>query len=220
MRSAVAIVLALANFSLVSAAPASKVLGESAFDNAETPTWKIAVVDGEDPVEFKGTVQDVMKQLKVDYPEYARKAQEEIEASIKAEDESGANEPPSPEAQALDRLQRRDSNICWNFPAAREKPIRIGINYLRGIRGPLTVRAGPGACDRVSCSDDAAIFICNDNRTPFRIPTWDHVANAAAACNNECREFCFGCGIDTAWYTAGQRFHDANFNVIVRKHGC
>jgi len=148
--------------SLVSAAPATKTYDESVFDNADTPTWKIAVGDGEDPVEFKGTVQDVMKQLKVDYPEHARKAQEEIDAAIKAEDESGANEAPSPEAQALDRLQKRDSNICWNFSAAREKPIRTGINYLRGLRGDLTVRAGPGACDRVSCSDDGAIFLCND----------------------------------------------------------
>ncbi|KAJ4129087.1 hypothetical protein NW768_007618 [Fusarium equiseti] len=220
MRSAVAIALALANFSLVAAAPASKVFDESVFNNADTPTWKIAVVDGKAPIELKGTIQDVMDQLKVNYPEYVRKAQGEIDAAIKAEDESGVNEPPSPESQALDRLQKRDSNICWNFPAAREKPIHKGINYLRGLRGSLTVRAGPRVCDRISCDEDAAIFICNDNRTPFYIPTWDHVANAAAACNNECRRFCFGCGIDTAWYTAGQRFHDANFNVIIREHKC
>ena len=148
--------------SLVSAAPATKLLSDSVFENADTPTWKIAVVAGEDPVEFKGTIQDVMEQLKVDYPEYARKAQKEIDAAIKAEEESGDDEPPSPEAQALDRLQKRDHNLCWIFPSAREQPIREGIQYLRGIRGSLTVRAGPRACDRISCSDDAGIFICND----------------------------------------------------------
>jgi hypothetical protein len=107
--------------SLVSAAPASKTLDESVFENAGTPTWKIAVVKGEAPVEFKGTIQDVMEQLKVDYPEYARKAQEKIDAAIKAEEESGVDEPPSPEAQALDRLQ-----------ALLELPCREGEAYPHG----------------------------------------------------------------------------------------
>ncbi|KAM0489795.1 hypothetical protein ACHAP8_012210 [Fusarium lateritium] len=219
MRSAAAILLAIANLSLVSAAPsAPKVLDESVFENADTPTWKINVVKGEAPVEFKGTIQDVMKQLEIDYPEYARKAHEKIDAAMEAEEANEA--PPSPEAQALDRLQRRDHNICWNFPAARERPIHEGIQYLRGIGGGLTVRAGPGACDRISCSSNAGIFICNDNRTPFFIPSWDNVANAAKACNNECRRFCFDCGLQTGWWTAGQRFHGANFNVILREQSC
>ncbi|GKU05761.1 serine threonine protein kinase [Fusarium langsethiae] len=166
MRSAVAILLALANFSLVPAAPSPKALDESLFENAGTPTWKITVVEGEPPKEFNGTIQDVMKQLKVDYPEFAREAQEKIDAAIEAEElEDGA--PPSPEAQVLDTLQKRDHNICWNFPAARERPIHEGIQYLRGISGGLTVRAGPGACDRISCSSNAGIFICND--FPFEI---------------------------------------------------
>ncbi|KAF5228563.1 hypothetical protein FAUST_10993 [Fusarium austroamericanum] len=219
MRSAAAILLAVANLSLVHAAPSPKVYDESVFENAGTPTWKVAVVEGEAPVEIKGTIQDVMKQLKVDYPEYAREAQEKIDTAIEAE-RLEEEEPPSPEAQALAALQKRDHNICWNFPSARERPINDGIQYLRGIAGGLTIRAGPRVCDRISCSSNAGIFICNDNPQPFWIPSWDNVANAAKACNNECRQFCFDCGLQTGWWTAGQRFHDANFNVIIRESSC
>ncbi|RGP64297.1 serine threonine kinase [Fusarium sporotrichioides] len=219
MRSAVAVLLALANLSLVPAAPSPKLLDESVFEDAGTPTWKITVVEGEPPVEFNGTIQDVMKQLKVDYPEFARKAQEKIDAGIEAQElEDGASS--SPEAQALKNLQKRDHNICFNFPVAREQYIRQGIQYLRGISGGLTVRAGPGACDRISCSGNSGIFVCNDNSTPFWIPAWDNVANAAQACNNECRRFCFDCGLQTGWWTSGQRFHDAKFNVIIREQSC
>ncbi|KAM0376574.1 hypothetical protein ACHAPY_007119 [Fusarium culmorum] len=219
MRSSITILLTLANLALVPAAPSPKILDDSVFENAGTPTWKIAVVEGEPPVEFKGTIQDVMKQLKVDYPEYAREAQKKIDAAIEAEEQE-ADAPPTPEALALAALQKRDHNICFNFPVARERPINDGIQYLRGIAGGLTVRAGPRACDRISCSSNAGIFICNDNPHPFWIPSWDNVANAAKACNNECRRFCFDCGLQTGWWTSGQRFHDGNFNVILRESSC
>ncbi|KAK6716637.1 hypothetical protein SNK04_007589 [Fusarium graminearum] len=98
-----------------------------------------------------------MKQLKVDYPEYAREAQEKIDTAIEAE-RLEEEAPPSPEAQALAALKKRDHNICFNFPVARERPINDGIQYLRGIAGGLTVRAGPRACDRISCSSNAGIF--------------------------------------------------------------
>jgi hypothetical protein len=37
-----------------------------------------------------------------------------------------------------------------------------GLEYLRGIRGKVHMRAGPAACDRVSCSYGAAVYLCND----------------------------------------------------------
>lgn len=176
-----------------------------------------------------------MAQLEIDYPEYAAKALGRIEDDVQAQELAQTTAAPQLEARAA--LEKRDHNICYNFPIAEERYIRSGIAYLRGIRGDLRIRPGPRACDRISCSDKAGIWLCNDvsvknprskvevemeeywpPQNPFEkwIKSWDDVANGAQACNNECRYFSYG-GSLTGWVTSGQRFHDPGlFNVILR----
>ena len=42
-------------------------------------------------------------------------------------------------------------------------PLLYGKEYLRGFgKGAVKMSAGPGACGRVSCSLNAAVYLCND----------------------------------------------------------
>lgn len=51
--------------------------------------------------------------------------------------------------------------------------IKEGIDYLQGIDGYCGLDDGPYKCARVSCSWDSAIWLCNDNDTPLRVPCKD-----------------------------------------------
>jgi hypothetical protein len=44
---------------------------------------------------------------------------------------------------------------------------REGVAYLRGVPGTPTLPAGPGRCERVSCSWELGIWWCNDVRLLF-----------------------------------------------------
>ncbi|KAJ4007687.1 hypothetical protein NW752_010356 [Fusarium irregulare] len=220
MRQSIVTFLALASLTLASAVPVAGITGELP-DNAQEPTWRIQVEEGKPPVIFHGTIQKVMDQLKIDYPEYAAKALESIEEDIQAHESELTTAVPEVEVRVA--LQKRDHNICYNFPVAEERHISTGIAYLRRIPGDLRLRPGPRACDRISCSEKAGIWLCNDNPFEKWIKSWDDVANGAQACNNECRYFSYG-GSLTGWVTSGQRFHDPGlFNVILRyddSEGC
>jgi hypothetical protein len=101
-----------------------------------------------------------MAQLEIDYPQYAAKALKRIDDDVQAQELAQTTAAPQLEARAA--LQKRDHNICYNFPVAEERHIRAGIAYLRGIRGDLRIRPGPRVCDRISCSNKAGIYLCND----------------------------------------------------------
>ncbi|RFN54322.1 serine threonine protein kinase [Fusarium flagelliforme] len=217
MRQTIITFLALANLSLVSAVPVGEVTDEL-LNKAQEPTWRIQVEQGKPPVTFHGSIQKVMDQLEIDYPQYASKALERIDDDLQAQELAHSTAAPEVEARAA--LEKRDHNICYNFPVAEERHTNTGIAYLRGIRGDLRIRPGPRACDRISCSHNAAIYLCNDNPFEKWIQSWDDVANGAKACNNECRYFSYD-GSLTEWVTSGQRFHDPGlFNVILRYDTC
>lgn len=59
---------------------------------------------------------------------------------------------------------------CFNWPVANGNRIQDGINYLMGVGGQPSNGPGPGACGRVSCSYDAAIWWCNDVSTLYAWP--------------------------------------------------
>ena len=110
-------------------------------NDAQEPTWRIQVEEGKPPVVFNGSIQKVMAQLEMDYPEYAAKALSRIEDDVQAQELAQTTVAPQLEATAA--LEKRDHNICYNFPVAEERYIRSGIAYLRGIRGDRRIRAGP-----------------------------------------------------------------------------
>lgn len=74
------------------------------------------------------------------------------------------------EAEALVRFRSDDdgggddtgSTHCSGFPEALVSDILMGMQYLRGLSGTPTNGPGPGNCGRVSCSDAAGIWWCND----------------------------------------------------------
>jgi len=129
-------------------------------NKAQEPTWRIQVEEGKPSVIFHGSIQKVMDQLEIEYPQYAAKALERIDGDLQAQELAQSTAAPEVEAKAA--LEKRDHNICYNFPVAEERHINTGIAYLRGIRGDLRIRPGPRVCDRISCSHNAAIYLCND----------------------------------------------------------
>ncbi|RSL66562.1 hypothetical protein CEP54_003648 [Fusarium duplospermum] len=93
--------------------------------------------------------------------------------------------------------------------------IKEGIDYLQGINGYCGLDDGPYKCARVSCSWDSAIWLCNDNDTPLRVPCKDLGPFAA-----KIREDCMSSGWSEPM-TQGQLFSDeGNWNVIVGKDSC
>lgn len=139
--------------------PVADVIDEL-LNKAQEPTWRIQVEQGKPPVIFQGCFHKVMYQLKVNYPQFAAKALERIHVDLQAQGLVQSTAAPEVEAKAA--LGKRDHNICYNSPVAEERHIDTGIAYLRGIRGDLRIRSGPRVCDRISCSHNAAIYLCND----------------------------------------------------------
>jgi hypothetical protein len=58
----------------------------------------------------------------------------------------------------------------WGWVMADSGRISGGVNYLQGIQANCNIGAGPGACSRVSCSYDSAIYYCNDVSYSLLIP--------------------------------------------------
>ncbi|KAL0945013.1 uncharacterized protein CTRU02_202900 [Colletotrichum truncatum] len=103
------------------------------------------------------------------------------------------------------------------------------INYLYSIANAnCAVPPGPRVCARVSCSNGAGIWLCNDktvqvNRRCGNIP--DYVYSIFS----QCKEYVWagqcpirGCSYPEPgwWYFRGQQFDTENFNVIVGKASC
>lgn len=109
----------------------------------ETVSWDVQVPDGSTVV-LNGTIQEVYTQLLDLHP----------------------NADLSPSTVVSKRtnlkLSKRDSVTCGNWPLANKGYIQDGITYLRTVAGAPRNGPGPGNCGRVSCSNNAAIWWCND----------------------------------------------------------
>ncbi|KAH7303410.1 hypothetical protein B0I35DRAFT_498380 [Stachybotrys elegans] len=171
-------------------------------------SWAIEIEASKPPVIFNGTVEQVMAQLEVDYPETAALAVNNVLSVATASAKTSAI--------ASNGLTKRDHTICLNFPRAEVRYIDDGINYLRGVPGRPWLPAGPRVCARVSCSYNAAIWWCNDNNWRVDLGSYSDIANAARLITDECKYFTYSAG----WVTSGQRFHNDNLNVIVRGDSC
>ncbi|EPE27412.1 hypothetical protein GLAREA_04203 [Glarea lozoyensis ATCC 20868] len=90
--------------------------------------------------------------------------------------------------------------------------INNGITYLRG-KGSCGVN--PRSCARISCSYQAAIFLCND-RNDFIAPSCAYLASYAQDIVNRCQFF----SSFKKWQVAGQEFDTDNYNVVVRAAAC
>ncbi|KAI0023107.1 hypothetical protein F4780DRAFT_777230 [Xylariomycetidae sp. FL0641] len=68
---------------------------------------------------------------------------------------------------------------------ARVESFQEGLKYLRKLEGPCT--ADTGGCTRVSCSHDAAIYLCNHPDGNQQVPC-STIANLVDHITNECRQ--------------------------------
>lgn len=109
-----------------------------------------------------------------------------------------------------------------NWGAVDETWLNDGISYLKKHGGTCNSPANSGAngCTRVSCENDSAIFLCNDNNYAINPPCSD-VADMTTNIMKSCVR-----STQNAWVITGQQFYygDAEgangYNVIVRDSSC
>lgn len=193
----------------------------------ETPVWEVEVAPGQTEV-LNGTVQEVYARALAINPNFqrvpavARSSVQKLETARLAE--------------------KRGSVVkCGNWPSAERRHIHADIAYLRALTAAPRMPLGPGACYRVSCSYDSAIYWCNDvsshdigpcprrfpllsarlNHSPFALTqnkTWKNLDNLGLIANSA-GFIIFTCA-RKASYVSGQNFEAGNWNTIVRGDKC
>ncbi|KAI3395804.1 hypothetical protein diail_817, partial [Diaporthe ilicicola] len=77
--------------------------------------------------------------------------------------------------------------LCNIYPStANGTRVEDGIEYLRKVKGSPTNGPGPGACGRVSCSYNAAIWWCNDNDYALTLDNYGKIADGAQDLVDDC----------------------------------
>jgi hypothetical protein len=108
----------------------------------ETLEWEVQVAPGQVEV-LNGTIQEIFAQAVQINPDFTHKG--------------GA---ASTTKRSL--REKRTTVNCGTWPLADKGRIQEGISYLRTVPAAPRNGPGPGACGRVSCSYNAAIYWCND----------------------------------------------------------
>ncbi|KAK3994274.1 hypothetical protein QBC44DRAFT_367796 [Cladorrhinum sp. PSN332] len=169
-------------------------------------SWEVqATVDGP-PIVLNGTVEQVHAQLLEINPNYDTEVAPAVAESAHADSES--------QLAKRGRISKRDHTRCGNWASARKNRIQEGISYLWGVGGRPVRGPGPASCGRVSCSYDAAIYWCNDNRATKQLYGFWQIAEGAQVVINDCAPN------SGATWVSGQRFHNDNWNVVVRGDSC
>ncbi|KAI0123742.1 hypothetical protein BJ170DRAFT_697537 [Xylariales sp. AK1849] len=126
-----------------------------------------------------------------------------------------------PHVSAVDGLSNSSKHPVKNWASskcevtdveAQYTSIQDGRDYLRGIPGMCHGEPGPRKCSRVSCSENSAIYYCNDNPTDIWVPC--HILGNLA---EDVLEICGPSkNSDTGdWQVNGQVFDDSGYNVLV-----
>ncbi|KAK4103487.1 hypothetical protein N658DRAFT_484419 [Parathielavia hyrcaniae] len=171
--------------------------------------WRGQLEAGRPEVHLKGdTFEDIEKQAKALNPNYSIFAPRNATAQAEA---------LAARKQALSSRQTQAVHCGWppNWAAANDwYRVQEGINYLRGITGDCYQNPGPGACGRVSCSWQNAIYYCNDNNYGIWEPCrW--IGDVAAEIADACTYSTF-----PGWAVHGQAFDWRNWNTIVAHGSC
>ncbi|KAE8133639.1 hypothetical protein BDV38DRAFT_286680 [Aspergillus pseudotamarii] len=163
--------------------------------------WSVQLTESGEPINVKGTVEDVVAELSKQNPS----AEEQIRARGKAK-------------QSLMKRADPTGYYCGEpFTPVPSASISQGIEYLQGVPGKPVNGPGPGNCGRVSCSYNAAIWWCNDNTESKTLDSFAEIANGAEKLLHWCYHWEEG---TLGSYVGGQAFYADNWNVIVRKNDC
>ncbi|OGM47429.1 hypothetical protein ABOM_002527 [Aspergillus bombycis] len=163
--------------------------------------WSVQLTESDDPINVKGTVEDVVTELSKQNPS----AEAQIRARGKAK-------------QSLMKRADPTGYYCGEpFTPVSSASISRGIEYLQGVPGKPVNGPGPGNCGRVSCSYNAAIWWCNDNTESKTLDSFAEIANGAEKLLHWCYHWEEG---KLGSFVGGQAFYADNWNVIVRKNDC
>lgn len=109
-------------------------------------------------------------------------------------------------------LNKRDTS-CGGLGNAQKIAIQKGIIHLRTVNGRPSNGPGPNNCGRVSCSDNSAIWWCNDNDNTKVLGSFNNLADSAQVILNAC----FKSG---ALLGGGQEDHTDKWRGIVKEDSC
>lgn len=131
------------------------------------PEWEVEVTPGGEKVFLQGTVQQVHDQLVSLNPNWD---QDFLDNELRAR----SYEDPTKHADFSNAIY----SCAGRWEYANSSAIDDGRAQLEHIAGKPRGKAGPGACGRVSCSYNAAIWWCND---VCLIPRWSVVEDWSLA---------------------------------------
>ncbi|KAL4917803.1 hypothetical protein BDW62DRAFT_201359 [Aspergillus aurantiobrunneus] len=169
------------------------------------PTWEIAPTPDATPSTLTGTISELHAQLRALNPNYDSdwNDPEPQPQSQPSPDNGLALSPRSPDHD----VDCWDHAVEWGVPV---KGVKEGIETMRGFRGHPYLGAGPGECARITCSWNSAIWWCNDNLKPKRLPSFDNIADGAQVILDHCT--------DNRETVVGELNHADKWRVIVRPY--
>ncbi|KAE9983728.1 hypothetical protein EG328_009528 [Venturia inaequalis] len=166
--------------------------------------WNVPTTPSGPKITVTGTVQDVIASLTAANPNWKRDFKFDHIAEAPAHIKERDDWPWIP-----------SSKLCapdWSWGWAKIGPIQKGITYLQKQPGMPYLDAGPGACARISCSEKAAIYWCNDLLYPRVMGDYAYLAEGVQRIIDKCKRNEGKKG----WMTKGQVFNVNAFNVVVR----
>ncbi|PGH26477.1 hypothetical protein AJ80_01791 [Polytolypa hystricis UAMH7299] len=179
-------------------------------------TWIGSVEEGGPEYTFTGNAESILKEILALNPNYA----------------PALEDPPPAENSTNVLAERSKGNIYCNFGGNGE--IEVGRiekeeRYLRSLgTSKCHVGAGPGKCVRVSCSYNAGVWLCNDNKyavSPRCTSLADYVRNIINRCQRHLYAPCWWnegktCTTVDEWRVRGQQFDSDGYNVIIGSSKC
>ncbi|PHH63172.1 hypothetical protein CDD81_6223 [Ophiocordyceps australis] len=171
----------------------------------DIPSWFVRVHPNAPEVLLNGTIQEVERQAIALNPNWKQDISN------------------SPTSGHLDKRAffRREKLQCREttrkeWTEAKVSAILKGIDHLRGTPCRPARPATGKTCERVSCSENSAIWWCNDSGQQKFLDTYGEIADGAIYILAHCRIIEIG----RIAYVIGQAFHEDNWNVIVRDAWC
>ncbi|RDA94622.1 hypothetical protein CP533_2480 [Ophiocordyceps camponoti-saundersi (nom. inval.)] len=120
--------------------------------------------------------------------------------------------PPGPQRGFLFARDRELGIRCEAAGPAFVAEINKGIEHLLTIAGNPMI-AGPSSCERVSCSWNSAIWLCNEGERSITLSNWLEVARSAQGILDRC---VFQGGV----LVSGHSFEIAGWRTVIGHSSC
>ncbi|KAJ2973170.1 hypothetical protein NUW58_g9005 [Xylaria curta] len=162
-------------------------------------TWTGLVERGGVEISLDGTIEEVTQHIRAVKKDFTW-------ASLRRD--LGVTDTP------LRELDTKTNLICdvggENSLGPLTPNVEASRDKIADMTGACVVEAGPRVCSMITCTYNAAVWLCNDNATPIT-PACDSLASYVS-------DIIEACGQD--YYHGhrlcrGQEFNSDNFNVIV-----